>query len=60
MSTGVANKRRMRYYQTLLWLKSKHQEQTPNDGEDVQQHEPSLTAGGNVKCYAYFGKQAVS
>lgn len=33
---------------------------TPNTGEDVNRQESSLTAGRNGKCYAYFGRQAVS
>ena len=30
---------------------------TLNAGKDMMQAELSLTAGGNAKCYRYFGKQ---
>ena len=45
-----------RYYYTLEQPKSKTLT-TPNAGEDVEQQERSLIAGGNAKRHSHFGRQ---
>ena len=47
----------MRYHQVHIeWLKSQTL-RTPNAGEDEEQQELSLIAGGDAKWYSHFGRQ---
>ena len=46
--------------QSIRMYKIQKKLPTPNAGEDVDQQELSLTAGGNVKWCSHFGRQSGS
>ena len=52
--------KRMRYRCVPIRMAQTHEDGTvtpANTGEDVQQQEPSFTAGGDAKWYSHFGRQ---